>query len=565
MKRFALVITLLLTAFGYGLRRGLFAWVLGLPRPRCRVNVERRLMIPMGDGVPLCADHYQPITAAVCPTIVIRSPYGRSARSGAFGLLVEFCAQRFAEQEYNVLVQDTRGRHDSEGEFEPFFYERDDARSTFDWLARQSWFDGQVGLWGTSYLGIVQWVVADDPVVKALMPGITASNLYDIVFPDGALDLSLLIRWMSLLRIQQKRRNSLLQVALLLEVERDVRPAFTHLPIIQANEAMRGGPVHYYRRWLDALLSDPSFADRLRSVDHSQVRAPVHLVGGWYDFFLRGLLDDYAALKAAGHHPYLTVGPWMHYSRLFLMPTMLKPGVEWFDAHLKGERERLRSNPVRLYVMGANEWRDYIEYPPPSRPQRYYVGGGKLLDLQPQDSPPDHYCYDPAHPTPIEGGTQFSIWAGPSDNRKLEARADVLTFTTDPLAQAVEVIGAARVELYVRSSSPYTDFYARLCDVHPKGRSINICDGLLRVEPGKGELQPDGSVHIALNLWATAYRFLPGHRLRLMVSSSAHPRWSRHTNTEHPLTDTITRPAEQTVYHDSTHPSALVLPITDVP
>ena len=564
MKRFALLAALLGIS-GYGLRRALFARALGLPRPRCRVRVERGLMIPMRDGVRLCADHYHPVMPAACPTIVIRSPYGRNARSGAFGLLVEFCARRFADQGYEVLVQDTRGRYDSEGEFEPFFYEREDARSTFDWLAQQPWFDGQVGMWGTSYLGIAQWVAADDPVVKALMPGMTTSNLYDIVFPDGALDLSLIMRWMSLLRIQQKRRNSLLQAALLLEVERDVRPAFGHLPVIEANEAMHGGPVDYYRRWLDSLLTDPSFPSRLRSADHSQVHAPVHLVGGWYDFFLRGLLDDYTALKAAGHNPYLTIGPWMHYSRLFLMPTMLRPGVEWFDAHLKGQRERLRASPVRLYVMGANEWRDYDEYPPVSRPQRYYLSGGKRLDLQPDDSPPDRYCYDPAHPTPIEGGTQFSIWAGARDNRRLERRADVLTFTGDPLAQPVEVIGAARVELYARSSAAYTDFYARLCDVHPDGRSINICDGLFRVEPGKGELQPDGSLRIEIDLWATAYRFLAGHRLRLLVSSSAHPRWSRHTNTEHPLTDRVTRPAEQTVYHDSEHPSALVLPVTDLP
>jgi putative CocE/NonD family hydrolase len=565
MKRFWLVVLFLIAALGYGLRRSLFAWWLGLPRPRCRVRVERGLMIPMNDGVRLCADHYHPITTKQCPTILIRSPYGRNARLSAFGWLTEFCARRFAERGYEVLVQDTRGRFDSEGEFEPFFYEREDARSTFDWLAQQGWFDGQLGMWGPSYLGIVQWVAADDPVVKALFPGVTASNLYDLIFPDGALDLGLLMRWMALLRIQQKRRSLMLQAAIMLEVERDVHPSFRHLPVIEADEAMRDGKVDYYRRWLDAALYDPSFAEQLRPVDHRQVRAPAHLFGGWYDFFLRGMLEDYASLKAAGQTPYLTIGPWKHVSNLFLMPTMLKPGIEWFDAHLKSERHGLRSDPVRLYVMGANEWREYAEYPPPSRPQHYYLGGGKRLELQPGDAPPSRYCYDPAQPTPIVGGTQFSLWAGPRDNRKLERRADVVTFTTEPLEHQVEVIGPVSVELYVRSSSEYTDFCARLCDVHPDGRSINICDGLFRVEPGKGEIQPDGSLRIKIDLWATAYRFLPGHRIRLLVSSSAHPRWARHTNTANPLTDTITRPAEQTVYHDRDHPSALVLPITTTP
>lgn len=562
MKRLWLGIPLLFAALGYGFRRKLYARWLGLPRPSCRVQVERGLMIPMADGVRLCADHYHPITTTQCPTLVIRSPYGRNARSGSFGWLIEFCARRFAERGYDVLLQDTRGRFDSEGKFEPFFYEREDARATFNWLAQQPWFNGQVGMWGSSYLGIVQWAAAAEPVVKALMPGITASNLYTIVFPDGALDLGLIMRWMSLLRIQQQRRNSPLQTALLLEVERDVRPAFQHLPLIDASEAMHAGAVDYYRRWMDAALTDPSFPQQIRSIDPAQVRAPVHLIGGWYDFFLRGLLDDYAALKASGQTPYLTIGPWMHYSHFFLLPTMLKPGLEWFDAHLKGQSERLSPSSVRLYVMGADEWREYDEYPPSSQPQYYYLGGEKRLNLQPDDSPPSRYCYDPLHPVPIVGGTQFSLWAGPRDNRRLERRADVLTFTTESLQHPVEVIGAVSAVLFVRSSSQFTDFHARLCDVHPDGRSINICDGLCRLEPGKGEMQPDGSFRITIDLWATAYRFLPGHRIRLLLTSSAHPRWARHTNTAHPLTDTVTRPAEQTIYHDIDHPSALVLPVT---
>jgi putative CocE/NonD family hydrolase len=372
------------------------------------------------------------------------------------------------------------------------------------------------------------------------------------------------MRWTSLLRIQQKWRNSPLQTTLLLEVERDVRPTFRHLPLVEADEALRGGSIEYYQRWLNAALGDPAFPNQLRSMDVRQVHAPVHLVGGWYDFFLRGLLDDYAALKAAGRMPYLTIGPWMHYSHLFLMPILLKPGIDWFNAHLKGQREQLRLNPVQVYVMGANEWREYVEYPPPSYPAYYYLASGKRLEPQPTDSPPSCYSYDPAHPTPIVGGTQFSLWAGPRDNRKLQRRADVLTFTTQPLEHPVEAIGAVSAILYVRSSSEYTDFYARLCDVHPDGRSINICDGLFRMEPGKGDLQPDRSLRIEIDLWATAYRFLPGHRIRLLLSSSAHPRWARHTNTAHPFTDRITRPAEQIVYHDLNHPSALVLPVVEI-
>lgn len=532
----------------------------GQKHKRFRLEIERGVMIPMEDGVQLCADHYHPITAEKCPTILIRTPYGRNRGAGVFGWFTGFCGQYFAEHGYEVLVQDTRGRFDSEGEFEPFFREGQDGKATFNWLKQQPWFDGQVGMWGSSYLGIVQWAAADDPAVKALVPGITASSLYDVIFPDGALDLGLLMRWMSLLRILEKRRHSMRQLGILLEIEYDIRSSFDHLPVIEADYAMRSGAVDYFHEWVEAALYDPAFAEQLRCVDPAAVKAPVHLIGGWHDFFLRGLLDDYAALKAAGQTPYLTIGPWSHFSNLFLMSTMLTPGVAWFDAHLKGQPQHLQPAPVRLYVMGAKEWRDYPDYPPPSSPRHYYLQGEGKLEVQPANSAPSHFCYDPTHPTPIIGGAQFHLLAGARNNRKLERRADVLMFTSDVLDSPVEMIGSTQLELYVRSSSEYTDFFGRLCDVSPNGRSINICDGLFRLEPGKGECQPDGSIRISIGLSATAYRFLAGHRIRLLVSSGSHPHWARHTNTAHPLTDTVTRPAEQTIYHDMSHPSALILP-----
>jgi len=564
MKRFWFLIALIFGILAFGLRRNWLSWWLGLPRPRNRVNVKRGIMIPALDGIGLASDRYSPIKQSLYPTIFIRSPYGRNTKSGPFGLLTEFCAYRFAERGYNVLVQDVRGRFESKGEFEPFLHEREDAKSTFDWLKQQTWFDGQVGMWGSSYLGIVQWVVADEPIIKALVPGITASNLYDIIFPDGAFDLSLTMRWTSLLRFQDTLIGWIRQLAVLFYVEGDVRPAFNYLPIIQADEAMRKGKINYYRRWIGLMRDDPVISKQLQITDHQKVDAPVHLIGGWYDFFLRGMLADYAALKANGHTPYLTIGPWRHVSNLFLMPTMLKPGIEWFDAHLKGQTHRLRSKPVRIYVMGANEWRDYSDYPPCSQPLTYYLQSGNRLGTQPLSTPPSAYRYDSKHPSPSLGGAQFSLWAGARDNRQLERRSDVLTFTGDILHAPVEIIGNVRCELYFRSSSEFTDFFVRLCDVYPDSRSINICDGFVRIEPGKCKLQPDGSLHTLIELWATAHRFLSGHRIRLLISSSAHPRWARHTNTSNPLTDTVTCVAEQTIYHDPQHPSALILPLVEI-
>jgi hypothetical protein len=294
------------------------------------------------------------------------------------------------------------------------------------------------------------------------------------------------------------------------------------------------------------------------------VSAPVHLVGGWYDYYLRGLLRDYATLKAAGRQPYLSIGPWFH-AHPGMMMTGLQEGLAWFDAHLKDDRRGLRQKPVHICVMGADEWRELDDFPPPARQTRYYLHaeGGLGPDTPPAASPPDGFRYDPADPTPALGGAFLgSEGAGPQDNRPLEARPDVLCYTTPPLAQAVEIIGMVRLELYARSSLAHTDFFGRLCDVAPDGRSTNICDGLFRVEPGQAEGQVDSHLRIEIDMWATAHRFRRGHRLRLQVSSGAHPRWSRNLGTGEALATGVRMAvAEQTVYHDEAHPSSVVLPV----
>jgi hypothetical protein len=243
----------------------------------------------------------------------------------------------------------------------------------------------------------------------------------------------------------------------------------------------------------------------------------------------------------------------------------LREGVTWFDAQLKGDHRQLRQNPVRLYLMGADEWRDLDGYPPPAGETRYYLHAGARLAAVPPAgaSPPDRYRYDPADPTPVVGGALLALQgAGPQDNRCLEARSDVLCYTTAPLARDLDVIGPVRLELFVRSSLPHADFFGRLCDVAPDGRSINTCDGLFRVEPGHGEAQPDGTHRLEVDMWATAYRFQRGHQMRLQVSSGAHPRWSRNLGTGEVIaTGVKMAAADQTIYHDLDHPSALVLPV----
>ena len=253
-------------------------------------------------------------------------------------------------------------------------------------------------------------------------------------------------------------------------------------------------------------------------------------------------MKDYAALHRAGRAPYLTIGPWTHVS-VEGMAVAARESLIWLKAHLKGDRSQLREAPVRVFVMGANTWRDFSEWPPPGlQTRRWHLQADRgLSPATPAASEPDRYQYDPAHPTPSLGGALLTREAGPRDNRALESRPDVLTYTSAPLEKDLEVIGPVQAELFVRSSLPHTDFFARLCDVEPSGRSVNLCDGLLRLVPGQPAPKPDGTLRITLDLWPTAHRFLAGHRIRLQVSSGAHPRFARNPGTGEPLGTAKTR------------------------
>jgi putative CocE/NonD family hydrolase len=218
--------------------------------------------------------------------------------------------------------------------------------------------------------------------------------------------------------------------------------------------------------------------------------------------------------------------------------------------------------------MGLDEWRGYPDFPPPSQPERLYLAANHTLAAISENAPPDTYRYDPSNPTPAVGGAQFALQAGMVDNQKFAQRPDVLVYTSPPLTAPVEIIGQVNLELYVNSSQEHTDFYGRLCDVYPDGRVINICDGLSRVH--LNQLTTTCATHsntwdqvccVHVDLWFTAYHFRTGHRLQLIVGSGAHPRWNRHTGTADTLRDAKLQTAEQTIYHDADHPSALVLPV----
>lgn len=526
------------------------------PAETHRIMVERNLKVPMPDGVVLLADHYSPRGGVKLPTILMRCPYGRGSLYGVSGRLL-------AERGFQVLIQSCRGTFGSGGELNPFRNEHTDGLATIEWMKKQDWFSGEFATTGPSYLGYVQWAIARDagPELKAIAAQITASEFCSMTYPGESYALSGTLSWLYLVN---KQEESWLGGFTGMLGARKLEPAFSHLPLCDADEIIIRRRVPFWQDWIKH--SEPGDG-WWQPVDHSgtvsDVTAPVNLIGGWYDLFLPWMTNDYAVLRDAGRMPYLMIGPWSHLS-LGILGATSRESLAWLRAHLLADRSRLREMPVCIFVMGLGEWRDFPEWPPPGyRPQRWHLQtGGGLTPEPPAASEPDRYRYDPADPTPNVGGPLLAPGAASKDNRALEARQDVLVYTSAVLARELEVIGPVRAELFVRSSLEHTDFFGRLCDVHPSGKSFNICDGIRRLRPGRPTPEPDGTLKVNIELWPTAYHFHCGHRVRLQVSSGAHPRFARNLGSGEPLaTATTLRVANQTVYHDPAHPSAIILPV----
>jgi putative CocE/NonD family hydrolase len=532
-----------------------------LPRAQTTdVLCERDLRVPMDDGAQLLADRW--VASATSdraqPTVLVRSPYGRRQVVGLlFGRLL-------AERGLQVVIQSVRGTFGSEGQFSPFD-ERADGLATLRWIRQQPWHSDRIGMVGPSYLGIVQWSVAADAGddLAALAIQVSASEFYRQTYSGGSLSLETAASWLVLVS-GQERRLALLAIARGL---RALPALLGQLPLSDLDERATGAEVDWYREAMASpLREDAYWVARDYSAGVGNVTAPVQLIGGWQDIFLPWLLEDFIALQAAGRDPQLIIGPWTHTSP-GLAAAGQREGLGWLRAGLLDDDRLVRPGSVQLYVTGERTgggWRSVASWPPPDTGERrlWLRDGGQLDDEQPPGAgAPDHYRYDPLDPTPSFGGPVLLEREPIVDNRPLEARPDVLTYTTGPLESVVEVVGPVRVELWVRASSPYFDIFARVCDVDPDGASWNVCDALVRIAPGRFDPADDGARIVAFDLWPTAHRFAARHRIRLQVSSGAHPRYLRHPGTgEDPVSATHTQPVDVEVLHDADHHSALVLP-----
>jgi putative CocE/NonD family hydrolase len=570
---------------------------LRLPRAQTRdVLLERDLPATMDDGVVLFADRYiaraegaNGTNSPPPPTVLVRTPYGRH---GFFGFVY---GRLLAERGFQVVVQSVRGTFGSGGVFRPFD-ERADGLATLRWLRAQPWCEGPIGMIGSSYMGLTQWAVANaaDGSIGALAPSITASQFHGQAYGGGSLSLDTALSWTLIIAAQERR---LAPLRLLFGLRRRLPRAFDELPLSELDALVAGEPVPFFREWFDVPASDdPYWAARDFSADVAGVTAPVQLVGGWQDIFLPWLLEDYVALRRAGRTTQLIVGPWAHTSTP-LLGRSTREGIAWLRAHLLGDRRMLDEAPVRIWVGGIDgdgeeeAWRSLPTWPPPgAQPRRLHLRtGGRLTweapDLgdvtasaapagaagagapaapaapaAPGDAGSTRFHYDPSHPTPSLGGPVLLAREPVVDNRPLEARDDVLTFTTQPLERDLEAIGPVRADVHVRTSSPFADVFVRICDVHPDGRSLNVCDALIRLTDEAPPLEPDSSRRVAFSLWPTAHRFREGHRIRVLVAGGAHPRYARNTGTgEPPQSATRLVAVEHELLHDADHPSAVEL------
>ena len=524
-----------------------------------KITVERGLRVPMADGVHLVADHYAPVTSGPRPTVLMRTPYGR-------GWQMAMLARPFAERGYHVLLQSCRGTFGSGGAFTPATDEAADGQDTVAWLRRQDWFSGRLALTGPSYLAFTAWALVQDPP-----PELTAMALY--VSPDdlalagfghGPFELFNLLLWTDLMA-HQERHSSAQLVWRTMTADKRLASALNRMPIASTGTTIGGDAVPWYDDWLaHPDRADPYWSGYSATAALDRVTVPTLLVSGTHDFFVEQTLRQYHALRERGVTAALTVGPWTHMN--IDMSVAIREALAWLDAYADGNgaARSPRRAPVRAWVSGIDRWWELPDWPPAAAvPTTLHIQAGGRLTAAAADGHLEAtvFTYDPANPTPSVGGRLMSMrTGGGQDNSGLERRADVLTFSTEPLQSAVAVAGIPVVRLYLRSDNAYFDVFARLCDVSPDGRSENLTDQIVRSSPAN--VTPDVVGYMELPLTDVSHVFRPGHRIRVQVSGGAHPRFSRNLGTDaDPVHGTWMAPVRHHIEHSEMYPSAIVLPV----
>lgn len=581
----------------------------------------RSVFVPMRDGVRLSTDVYRPRgVSGPLPTILVRTPYDKSK------LKITEALAAFVRQGYVVVVQDHRGKFESEGKFFP--YPRTDGQDGYDtveWITHQPWSTGRVGTYGCSYLGETQHMMARERHPHHLAAIAQAGSSYggdgvrNFGFQRyGAMELVSGGSWIyragsyvyygppaGVDRAAWFSSPQAARFTVSPTVPADDLPIgkFSHLPIDELMDSVNAPPTEW-RNWLAKPPADSYWQQQGTVTDGDRFDVPTLHMNGWYDgtpnstLALFRLFRENAASTRAADNQYLMMYPGTHcqfdypagdaavgdrpvgHPARDPMPIYLA----WFDYWLKGRRSEVfaRLPKVQSYALGANEWRSYPTWPPPrSAGVKWYLssggdarsrfGNGRLSTAPPSATSADTYLYDPASPVQTLGGsvccTGPDVKDGGVDQRSIESRADMLVFTSEALTVPLEVAGPIRAVFSISADVPDTDLVARMTDVYPDGTSYNVVEGILRLRYREGLdheafMKPGQRYRAELDLESTHNVFLPGHRVRLQVTSSSFPRWDRNLNTGgHNYDERIGRVATITLHHGLGAESHLVLPI----
>lgn len=561
-----------------------------------KIKILSHVEVPMRDGVKLYADIYLPEAPGKYPVLVVRTPYG-TQRSGVQEEMVPF-----AQNGYAVVMQDVRGRYESEGKWEPFRNEGRDGYDTIEWAARQPWSNGKVGTQGGSYLGHVQWAAMSQnpPSLVTAIPRVASTSIYhNWAYFGGAYRLSFNYGWgivrmpFRIMQPQYWHSSEITPDELLYE------NILWSLPVKTGDLASSNTVVQHYRDWVDHASYDNYWKEISDEEHFDKVRVPLYTQGGWYDIFLAGTIRGYEGVRAKGSaeakkNVKMWIGPWGHGpSRKFgevdfgETADLTHPPRElrWYNHYLKGEQNGVdKEPPVEIFYMGANKWKGHEDWPIPGTQYKpLYLsskgnanslrGDGSLEWSKPTGNPSDTYQYDPKNPVMTLGGNNCCgtpTLAGPYDQRPVERRDDVLVYTSPVLTESLAIAGPVKMKLWASTDGPDTDWMVKLVDVYPNGYSMNIAEGILRARYRKGLDKPEllkanEAYEFEVDLVGTANVFKPGHRIRVDITSSNFPQFDRNLNTGENGSSAKIRVAKNTVFHTGDRASAIILPVVALP